>query len=145
MTVSEKTWRLLQTHLEYSEEEMGLFRADPKNETILSKVQDIRSRTIVAEVVESHGCNSQHKVGDRFYFDGAGNLLTQYGPKKICAYALQTFATLIYGASEFIFAGLDPNDLTFKRIGCTDVGVRCGGWGHIAMEIKIEDRAVTDG
>ena len=27
-----------------------------------------------------------------------------------------------------------------NRVGCFDVGIRCGGWGHIALEVKIEDR-----
>jgi hypothetical protein len=29
----------------------------------------------IAEVIDSHGGNSQHGVGDQFYLDGAGNLL----------------------------------------------------------------------
>ena len=36
--------------------------------------------------------------------------------------------------------GVDPNETRFKRVGCFDVGVRCGGWGHIVMELKVEDR-----
>jgi hypothetical protein len=34
----------------------------------------------IARVVDSKGCNSQHKVGNKFYFDGAGNLLTNFLP-----------------------------------------------------------------
>jgi len=34
----------------------------------------------ITRVVDSKGCNSQHKVGDKFYFDGAGNLLTKLSP-----------------------------------------------------------------
>jgi hypothetical protein len=30
--------------------------------------------------------------------------------------------------------------MRFKRTGCFDVGVKCGGWGRIVMEIKVEDR-----
>jgi hypothetical protein len=30
--------------------------------------------------------------------------------------------------------------MRFNRVGCFDVGVRCGGWGHIALEIRVEDR-----
>ena len=39
-------------------------------------------KTIVAEVLELHGGNSQYKVGDKFYFGGAGNLITELCPKK---------------------------------------------------------------
>jgi uncharacterized repeat protein (TIGR04076 family) len=97
-------------------------------------------KTIVAEVVEAHGCNSQHKVGDRFLFDGAGNLLTTKCPRRICIYALQGLAGLIFATNELAYAGADPNSLRFRRTGCFDVGVKCGGWGHIVMEVRVEDR-----
>ena len=28
------------------------------------------NKTIVAEVIESHGCDRGHKAGDKFYFNG---------------------------------------------------------------------------
>ena len=140
MEVDETVWSFMQAHLGYNEEEMKLFRENPRNEDILSKAADLMSKTIVFEVVKSQGCNSHHNVGDKFYFDGAGNLLTKLGPKKICVYALSAMAKLVYGANELFYAGVDPNDLRFKRVGCFDVGVQCGGWGNIAMEIQIVDR-----
>jgi uncharacterized repeat protein (TIGR04076 family) len=94
----------------------------------------------VLEVVESHGCNSQHKVGDKFYFDGAGNLLTKLNPSRICIYAMNAVSGLIFTSNEMIYAGVDPNEMCFKRCGCFDVGVKCGGWGRIVMELKVEDR-----
>ena len=48
--------------------------------------------------------------------------------------------TLIYSAQELFYAGVDPNDMRFKRIGCVDVGVSCGGWGHVVMEVRVEER-----
>jgi len=54
---------------------MEEFIKNPRNQAIFSKTPDLLSKTIVLEVVESHGCNSQHKVGDKFYFDGTGNLI----------------------------------------------------------------------
>ncbi len=140
MTVDENGWSLIQRHLGYTDSEMRKFKENPRNEEILARIPELMSKTIIAEVVESHGCNSLHKVGDKFYFDGAGNLLTRKSPKKICVYALKAFATLIYGANELIYAGLDPNALRFNRVGCHDVGVECGGWGKIAMKIKIVER-----
>ena len=140
MSVDENVWAFMQTHLGYNDEEMKVFRENPRNEDILSKSIDLMSKTIVFEVVKSHGCNSRHAVGDKFYFDGAGNLLTKLNPKKICVYALSTMAKLIYGASELFYAGIDPNELRFKRAGCFDVGVQCGGWGNIVLEIKVIDR-----
>jgi hypothetical protein len=86
------------------------------------------NKTIVAEVVESHGCNSQHRVGDKL------------NPKRICIYALSTVAPLIFTTIELFYAGADPNEMRFNRTGCFDVGVRCDGWGRIVMEVRLEDR-----
>jgi uncharacterized repeat protein (TIGR04076 family) len=140
MQVEENTWRFFQQHLGYSDEEMALFRANPRNAEVLAKAPELMQKTIVAEVVEAEGCNSQHKVGDRFLFDGAGNLLTTKCPRRICIYALQGLAGLIFATNELAYAGADPNSLRFRRTGCFDVGVKCGGWGHIVMEVRVEDR-----
>jgi len=79
-------------------------------------------------------------VGDRFYFDGAGNLLTKRCPKKVCIYALNAAAGLIFASNELVYAGVDPNEMRFKRAGCFDVGVRCGGWGRVVFELNVVDR-----
>jgi len=138
--MNKETWKFVQNHLGYTDEEMKKFREDPRNEDVLSKAPALMNKTIIAEMVESHGCNSQHKVGDRFYFDGAGNLITKLCPKRICVYALSSIAPLIFTSNELFYAGADPNEMRFKRTGCFDVGVQCGGWGHIVMELKVEDR-----
>jgi uncharacterized repeat protein (TIGR04076 family) len=138
--MNKETWKFVQNHLGYTDEEMKKFREDPRNEDVLSKAPALMNKTIIAEVVESHGCNSQHKVGDRFYFDGTGNLLTRLCPKKICYYALNSIGGLIFAANELFYAGIDPNEMRFKRAGCFDVGVQCGGWGRIVMELRVEDR-----
>jgi uncharacterized repeat protein (TIGR04076 family) len=141
MQVEESTWKFFQQYLGYSDEEMALFRANPRNAEVLAKASELMQKTIVAEVVEAHGCNSQHKVGDRFLFDGAGNLLTGKCPRRICIYALQGLAGLIFATNELVYAGVDPNSLRFRRTGCFDVGVKCGGWGHIVMELRVEERS----
>ena len=75
-------WQIMQNRLGYTDEEMKKFHENPHNEDILSKVPGLVNKTIIAEVVESHGCNSQDKVGDKFQFDSAGNLLTAFSPKQ---------------------------------------------------------------
>ena len=37
-------------------------------------------------------------------------------------------------------AGADPNEARFKRAACFDVGLECGGWGRIVMELSVKDR-----
>ena len=140
MKLDEKTWKTFQQHLGYNDEEMTRFRENPRNEDVLAKAPALMNKTIIAKVVKSHGCNSQHKVGEKFYFDGAGNLLTKLCPQRICIYALSSIASLIFTSNELFYAGIDPNEMRFKRAGCFDVGVQCGGWGHIVMELSVEDR-----
>jgi uncharacterized repeat protein (TIGR04076 family) len=138
--MNDDIWQFMQQHLGYTDEELDLFRKSPKNSDIMSKAPGLMEKTIVARVVASHGCNSQHRVGDQLYFDGAGNLITKLNPKRICIHALSALASPIYVANELYYAGVDPNEMRFNRVGCFDVGVRCGGWGHIALEIRVEER-----
>lgn len=140
MKLDENVWNFFQNHLGYSDEEMKLFRENPRNEEVLSKGVDLMKKTIVAEVVESHGCNSQHKVGDRFYLDGSGNLISKLCPSRMCVYAVNVIAPAVQAFNELFYAGVDPNEMRFKRAACFDVGVRCGGWGRIVLEFSMEDR-----
>ncbi len=140
MKIHDAAWKMFQQHLGYTDEEMAKFQADPRNAEVLAKAPDLMNKTIVAEVVESHGCNSQHKVGDKFYLDGAGNLISKLCPKMMCLYAVSALKPAVFAVNELFYAGADPNGLRFNRTGCSDVGIECGGWGHIVMEIKVEDR-----
>ena len=140
MKLDEKVWETVQQHLGYNDEEMKQFRENPRNEDVLIKSPGLMNKTIVIKVVKSKGCNSQHRVGDKFYFDGAGNLLTNLCPKRICIYALSSVTQLIFASNELFCAGIEPNEMRFRRAGCFDVGVQCGGWGHIVMELGVEDR-----
>lgn len=132
-------WQFIKIRLGYTDEEIKSFRNNPRNEEFPSKVINLMNKKIIAAVVESHGCISQHKVGDNFYFDGFGNLLTERCPERICIYALSAVAPQIFAVSEFLFADVDPNRMQFNRAACFDLGVRCRGVGKIAMEIKIKD------
>ncbi len=133
-------WKVMKKHLGYSDAEMQLFHDNPRNEDVLSKIPSLMGKTIVVEVVDSRGCNSQHKVGEKFYFDGAGNLLTKLCPKKVCVHALNAASGLIFTSNELLYAGVDPNEMRFKRAGCFDVGVQCGGWGRVVLEISVVER-----
>jgi uncharacterized repeat protein (TIGR04076 family) len=133
-------WQFIKKRLGYTDEEMKSFRENPRNEDVLSKAPELLKKTIIVEVVDSHGCNSQHNVGDKLFFDGSGNLLTKLCPKRVCIYALNAITSQIFTANELLYAGVDPNAMRFKRAACFDVGLECGGWGRIVMEIKVEDR-----
>ncbi|MFW9989673.1 MAG: hypothetical protein ACFFC3_13540 [Candidatus Odinarchaeota archaeon] len=130
----------MRSRLGYNDEEMKMFMENPKNIEILKKAPNLINKTIVVEVIKSHGCNVQHKVGDKFYFDGFGTLLTKLCPKRICMSALGAIQNVVYATSTLMLSGQDPNEMLLNTVGCPDPGLECGGWGSIAMEIKVIDR-----
>ena len=138
--MSKEALNIIKKNLGYTEEEMKIFMENKKNIEILKKAPNLINKTLVIEVIESHGCNSQHVVGDKFYFDGFGNLITKLSPKRICISALAAMDKLIFGANALMFADQNPNEMLFNKAGCSDVGLKCGGWGNIAIEIKVIDR-----
>ena len=140
MNMDESLQHAIQEHFAYNDEEMKIFMDNPRNMDVLAKAPLFANKTMVFEVVDAHGCNSRHKRGDQFHFDGAGNLLTKRSPDRICIYALNAVTQLIFAAGELLMAGVDPNEMRFKRTGCFDVGVKCGGWGRIVMELKVAER-----
>jgi len=133
-------WKGIQSRMGYSDQEMELFKSDPRNAAILAKAPELMKKTIVAEVMEAHGCISGHKVGDKFHLDGAGNLISALCPEKMCIYAVSCLQHLVFTMGEMLWADVDPNQIKFKRTGCFDVGLECGGWGRIVMEVRMEER-----
>jgi hypothetical protein len=53
---------------------------------------------------------------------------------------LGTAMMMVFAANEMLFAGVDPNTIRFKRAGRFDVGLECGGWGRIVLELRVEER-----
>jgi uncharacterized repeat protein (TIGR04076 family) len=140
MQINEKIENELKEHFGYNDEELKIFLKNPRNREVISKTSELLNKTIIFKVIESQGCNSHHKVGDKFYFDGAGNLLTKFCPKKVCIYALSEIDKLIFAENELIYANVEPNNMRFKRSGCFDIGLKCGGWGKIIMEMRVVER-----
>lgn len=139
--IDERLAKIIQKRFGYNDEEIKIFIDHPRNKDIVSRSKEFQNKMIVLEVVESKGCNSNHKVGDKFYFDYAGNLQTNLCPSKVCGYSLSSAMMMIFTANEMFYAGIDPNEIRFKRASCFDVGIECGGWGRIVLELKIEDKS----
>ena len=132
------TWQILKKKLGYTKEEMKQLRANPRYEKAVSKFPGLMKKKLVLEVVESHGCISQHKEGDRLIFDAFGNLQTRKCPDQVCVFLLGGAQNLLYAGMELLLAGADPNEMVFSRTSCVDVGLECGGWGKVIVEIKSE-------
>ena len=139
--INEIVLKVIQKRFGYNKEEIELFKNNPRNMEFIERNKEFSKKLIVLKVVESKGCNSNHKVGDKFYFDYAGNILTDLCPRKICGYSLNGALMMVFAANEMIFAGADPNEIRFKRANCFDVGIECGGVGKIVLELSVEDKS----
>lgn len=140
MEVDERIWQVMQKRLGYSDEELVRFKANPRNASVIAQGAALADKRIILEVVESHGCNTRRQVGDRFTFDACGNLLTGVCPEKVCGYSLSSALMMVFAANEMLYAGVDPNQIRFKRAGCFDVGLQCGRWGRVVLELRVEDQ-----
>jgi len=135
--LEEPVWEYMRAQLDFNDSEMANFRNTPRNAEIIAKGLAAMDTKIVFEVVQSKGCFSGHRTGDRLTFDLQGNLLTGKCPERVCMHAVQAGAHHLFAAGELLHHGVDPEQMRFKRFGCLDVGLECGGWGHVVMEIKV--------
>jgi len=132
-------WKSVQNRMGYTDAEMEIFGIDSRNVMVLAKAPGLKKKTIIAEVVESHGCISGHRVGDRFHLDGAGNLISALCPERMCIYAVNCLHHIVFTMGELWCADVDPNKIKFKRTGCFDVGLQCGGWGRVVFEVRMDE------
>ena len=133
--VNEAVWKIMKDKLGYTEEESKKFKNNPRNVKIMKAAETLMNKTIIFEVAKSHGCNIEHKIGDKFYFSAEGYMLAHQGPKKVCPFILPTMARLVWVIQERIYEGLDPQP-SFNFAHCEDVGIDCGGWGRVVIEAK---------
>lgn len=129
----------MQKRLGYTDDELTQFKKMPRNLKILEKAGELVNKTVIFEVVQSRGCNIEHKIGDQFIFSAEGYMLAHKCPKKICPYIMPAMSRLMWVIQERIYESLEPKPY-FYRAHCEDVGIDCGGWGRVVIEAKIVDR-----
>lgn len=142
MGKEEFNWERFQKHNLYTDEELEIFKKDPRRSTKVKKIfsREIAKKYLVVEVVSSHGCTAGMKPGDRLVFRGLGVLIPEKS-SPWCAQAMGEiggFATMI---QDRFVSGLDPNDMVFDHFSCMDTGVRCGGWGQVIMKASVMDES----
>ncbi|MDY6837140.1 MAG: hypothetical protein SWH78_04110 [Thermodesulfobacteriota bacterium] len=135
---TERLTKILQKRLGLNDEEFADIKENPKFQRLFANVVEAGKYRLVAEVVESKGCNSGHVKGQKLIFDYAGNLLTREAPTCVCAFLMPHLTVLINAFFENLMNGRDPNEVMFNRTGCFDVGPACGGWGHVVVEMRAE-------
>jgi uncharacterized repeat protein (TIGR04076 family) len=134
----EEIWKRFQKHMGYTDEEMVVFRSDPERVKMATETPEFVKCRVIAEVIESHGCHSQHKVGDRFVLTPSGQLIIEDCPDKICVSAIAEVGKVLPAIAERLVSKSDPNFERFNIVHCPDVGLDKGGWGNILMKVYVE-------
>ena len=136
--VDEAIFLAVKDRVGYTDEQFEIFKKHAFPHKILQNkaIEDVLRTNVVFEVVESRNCNIQHKVGDKFYFNAEGYMITHKCPDKICPFIMPVMTRMMWLVMERCYEGLDPRP-TFYFGDCDDVGVECGGMGKIRIETKI--------
>lgn len=115
---------------------------DPRRRHIQRLAQAGPRYSIVGRVIKARHCNSGYQVGDRLVLDADGNFLAKLCPKRICVYLAAQLMVPVALINERFSEGLDPNRFHFVRqVRCPDVGVECGGYGEVTLEVSAVDRS----
>jgi uncharacterized repeat protein (TIGR04076 family) len=130
----EKRWRKFQKHLGYTDEEMELYRSNPKKERAMEEAPRFAKHIFVIDILEAHNCGMGYKAGDKFVVDGGGALIVDQCPPKLCIAAIGAFKPLVDRMWQAFYDG--RSEVLHDTVRCPDVGVRAGGWGEITMRIR---------
>ena len=136
MSSNKELLELAQAVFNYTDEDMENIVSNPKYMQVINKMPQVASTELVFEVEAAHGCACQHQKGQLIKISADGSILCQESPPKLCVYLLNAIMPIVYGAQEFIFQGLDPNELKFTNVGCFDNGITCGGFGHVSVQFS---------
>ena len=135
-------WKAFQKRLGYSDEEIEVFKADPKRSAAAQRMfhPDIMKKDLIIEVVESHGCSAGMKPGDKMIFTAMAVMDPQRSNAPWCAHAMGAIPGIVNMAQDRFVAGLDPNGMVYDHFNCADVGPMRHGWGQIVMKAYVQDR-----
>ncbi|MFC1923769.1 hypothetical protein ACFLXA_00135 [Chloroflexota bacterium] len=98
-----------------------------------------RDYWLIAEVVQAKHCGLDPKPGDKFVFASACILLPEESTfPAMCLWAMSRVFPFTNMVMDRIIEGLDPNDIWFDHVKCTDTGVGCGGLGEVLFRIHCE-------
>jgi hypothetical protein len=142
MSTKDFDWTKFQKNNKYSDEELEVFKADPRRANAAPKLfsPEVAKKCLIFEVVESHGCTARMKVGDRLFFNALGVLDLRRSCPTWCAHALTGIVSIANMVQDRYVAGLDPNDMVYNHIPCMDVGAKYG-WGRVIMRAYVVDES----
>lgn len=133
-----EVWQYFQNTMNYTDDEMKIFKEQPRTSQIISRLEALTKVPVVFEVVESHGCIVGHKEGDSYLFPNGGAMDTKNSSPILCPFLMPPMSRIMWILQERVWEGLSPLPL-FATGQCDDVGLKCNGWGKVIVEAKIMD------
>jgi hypothetical protein len=127
--------KMIRKRLKLDDQEWAIIVKNPKFQRLFTNAVEASKYRLVAEVIDSKGCQSGHIIGQKLVFDNSGNLLTKENPDRVCAFLMPNLTVLINAFFENMMNGRDPNEVIFNTTGCFDTGPQCGGWGHVVVKM----------
>ncbi len=142
MTQDDFDWKAFQKTLKYTDEELEIFRNDPKRAAAAKKMfsKEVLENDLVVEVTHSHGCSARLKPGDRLYFKALSLLDFERSTRNWCAHAMLPIPQLASMAQDRFVAGQHDTEMVYNHFTCGDCGVRAGGWGQVVMKAYLAKR-----
>ncbi len=134
----EKRWRKLQGVLGYTDEELEIYRSQPKKVKAMQEGGKFATHKMVIDIIHAENCAMGYKAGDKFTVDGGGALIVEECPPKLCVGAIYAFKKLTDRMWQAFYDG--KSEVLHDTVHCPDVGLREGGWGMITMRIRAVGR-----
>ena len=127
-------WTKFQQSIGYTDQEMAEFKADPRRRRAAEALVEANRKTVVAEVVASHGCAAGFKCGDKIEVSAAGGVKST----NVCLFALAPMTIHASMAYDRIMEGLDPDGMWFNHFSCQDAGFCNGSWGQVSFKVSVK-------
>jgi hypothetical protein len=131
-------WEKFQKNMCYTDEEMATFRADPRRRRGAEALIEANRRTIVAEVVESHGCAAGFKLADTLEVSAAGLVKNTGSAPNMCLFAVAPMTIHAAMAFDRVMEGLDPDGMWWNHFSCQDAGYCNGSWGRVTFRVSVK-------
>lgn len=142
MTTDDFDWQKFQKTLKYTDEELEIFRNDPKRAAAAKKMfsREVMENDLVVEVTHSHGCSARLKPGDKLVFKALSLLDLERSTRNWCAHAMLPIPQFASMMQDKFVAGQLDTEMVYNQFTCGDCGVRQGGWGQVVMKGYLSKR-----
>ena len=129
-------WKRFQKTLKYTDEELEIFRNDPRRAEAAKKMfsREVMENELIVEVTHSHGCSARLKPGDKLVFKALSLLDMERSSPNWCAHAMLPIPQFASMMQDKFVAGQTDTDMVYNQFTCGDCGVRQGGWGQVVMK-----------